>query len=88
MADDVIVEKVFNFICGSGGFAELSSLLKDSSPLKGIETEQEKKNWLKTQARGRFVLVKEHSDDLAGVRIDLRKKICKQYLNGGLCPRA
>ena len=88
MADDVIVEKVFNFICGSGGFAELSSLLKDSSPLKNIGTDQDKKNWLKTQARGRFVLVKEHNDDLAGVRIDLRKKICQQYLNRGLCPRA
>ena len=86
MADDVLVEKVFNFICGSGGFAELSFLLKDSSPLKNITTEQEKKNWLKTEARGRFVLVKG-DDEIAGVRIDLRKKICQQYLSSGSCSR-
>ena len=88
MADDVLLEKVFNFICGSGGFAELSSLLKDSSPLKNITTEQEKKNWLKTKARGRFVLVKDDNDEITGVRIDLRKKICQQYLSRGSCPRA
>jgi len=44
MADDVLLEKVFNFICGSGGFAKLSSLLKDSSALKNITAELEKKN--------------------------------------------
>ena len=88
MADDVLMEKVFNFICGSGGFAELSFLLKDSSPLKSITTELEKKNWLKTQGRGRFVLVKDIDDEIAGVRIDLRKKICQQYLYRGLCSRA
>jgi len=59
----------------------------DSSPLKIITTELEKKNWLKTKARGRFVLVKDDSDEIAGVRIDLRKKICQQYLGKGSCPR-
>jgi len=44
MADDVLLEKVFNFVCSSGGFTELSFLLKDSSPLKNITTELEKKN--------------------------------------------
>ena len=87
MADDVLLEKVFNFICGSGGFVELSFLLKDSSPLKNITAELEKKNWLKTKARGRFVLVKDDNDEITGVRIDLRKKICQQYLNRGSCPR-
>ena len=87
MADDVLLEEVFNFICGSGGFTELSFLLKDSSPLKNITTELEKKNWLKTKARGRFVLVKDDNDEITGVRIDLRKKICQQYLSGGSCPR-
>ena len=87
MADDVLMERVFNFICGSGGFVELSFLLKDSSPLKNITTELEKKNWLKTKARGRFVLVKDDNDEIAGVRIDLRKKICQQYLSRGSCPR-
>ena len=87
MADDVLAEKVFNFTCGSGGFAELSFLLKDSSPLKNITTEQEKKNWLKTTARGRLVLMKDDNDEIVGVRIDLRKKICQQYLSSG-CPRA
>ena len=87
MADDVLLEKVFNFVCGSGGFVELSFLLKDSSPLKNITTELEKKNWLKTKARGRFVLVKDDNDEIAGVRIDLRKKICQQYLSSGSCPR-
>ena len=31
--DNVLVEKVFNFICGSGGFVDLSVDLKHSSPL-------------------------------------------------------
>ena len=87
MADDVLLEKVFNFICGSGGFAELSFLLKDSSPLKNITTEVEKKNWLKTKARGRFVLVKDENDEITGARADLRKKICQQYVSKGSCPR-
>jgi len=87
MADDVLLEKVFNFICGSGSFAELSFLLKASSPLKNITTELEKKNWLKTKARGRFVLVKDDNDEIAGVPIYLRKKICQQYLSRGSCPR-
>ena len=88
MADDVLVEKVFNFICGSGGFAELSLLLKDSSPLRNIKSKLEAKNWLINHARGRFVVMKDSNDEVTGIRIDLKKKICQQYIKSGSCRRA
>ena len=84
---DCLDDKVFNYICGNGGFVELSVLLERSSPLGSRKTKEEGKNWLKTQARGRFVFVKDHDDEIAGVRVDLRKKICQQYLERGLCRR-
>jgi len=31
--------------------------------------------------------VKDDNDEIAGVRIDLRKKICRQYLGRGSCPQ-
>ena len=77
-----------SFICGSGGFAQSSSLLKDSLPLKNIKTETKEKNWLKTQARGRVVLVRDRNDDLALVRIDLQKKISHHNLTRVPCPYA
>ena len=88
MADDVLVEKVFNFICGSGGFVELSLLLRDSSPLKNIKSNLEAKNWLVNHAGGRFVVMKDSNDEVTGIRIDLKKKICQQYIKSGLCRRA
>ena len=77
-----------SFICGSGGFTESSSLLKDSLPLKNIKMETKEKNWLKTQARGRVVLVRDRNDDLALVRIDLQKKISYHNLTRVPCPYA
>ena len=88
MADDLLVEKVFNFICESGGYADFSLLLRDSSPLKNTKTKLEAKNWLMTQARGLFVLMKDMNDVVIGVRIELKKKICQQYLESGSCRRA
>ena len=86
MADDVLVEKVFNFICGSGGFVELSVLLKRSSPLGSRKSELEARNWLKIQGDRPFVVMSDGKID--GVRIRLKKKICQQYLQRGSCRRA
>ena len=86
MADDVLVEKIFNFICGSGGFVELSVLLKHSSPLGSRKSELEARNWLKIQGDRPFVVMSDGK--IAGVRIRLKKKICQQYLQKGSCRRA
>ena len=88
MAADVLVEDVFNFICGSGGFVELSVLLKQSSPLGSRKSKVEAKNWLTSQDDPRLVVVKDFNGDVAGVRIDLRTKICRQYHDKGSCRSA
>ena len=88
MADDVLAEKVFNYICGSGGFVELSVLLKQSSPLGSRKSELEAKTWLMSLADKRLVVVKDFNDEIAGVRIDLRRKICRQYREKGSCRSA
>ena len=85
MTDDVLVKKVFNYICGSGGFVELTALLGDSSPLKCIESKRECKNWLNRQGGGLFVVMT--NGDLEGVRVQLKTKICKRYFAGESCPR-
>ena len=84
--DDVLVEKVFNFICRSGGFVDLSALLKHSSPLGSRKSELEARNWLKIQGDRPFVVMSDGKID--GVRIRLKKKICQQYLEKGSCRRA
>ena len=88
MADDVLAEKVFNYICGSGGFVQLSVLLKQSSPLGSRKSEFEAKTWLVSQADKRLVVLKDFNGEIAGVRIDLRRKICRQYHNKGSCRSA
>ena len=88
MADDVLAEKVFNYICGSGGFVELSVLLKQSSPLRSKKSELEAKIWLMSQADKRLIVVKDFNGEIAGVRIDLRRKICRQYHEKGSCRSA
>ena len=88
MADDVLAEKVFNYICGSGGFVELSVLLKQSSPLGSRKSELEAKTWLMSQTDRRLVVVKDFNGEIAGVRVDLRRKICRQYHEKGSCRSA
>ena len=88
MADDALVPKLFNYICESGGFVELADLLKPSSPLGSRESKLEAKEWLKIQGpKVGFVVVKDHDDEIIGVRIDLKKKICHQYAVKGSCQR-
>ena len=88
MAADVLVEEVFNFICGNGGFVELSVLLNPSSPLGSTKSKVEAKNWLTSQDDPRLVVVKDFNGEIAGVRIDLRRKICRQYHDKGSCRSA
>ncbi|KAJ7337277.1 Poly (ADP-ribose) polymerase [Desmophyllum pertusum] len=89
MAEDVLVAKLFNYICGSGGFVELAVLLKPSSPLGSRKTKLEAKKWLRTQGpQSGFVCVTDQNDEITGVRVDLRSKICQQYVVKGFCRRA
>ena len=77
------MERLFNFICGSGGFVELCVLLRQSSPLGGRKSEEEAKVWLKNQRK--FGLVKDRCGNITGVRVDFRKKLCQQYVSKGSC---
>ena len=83
MVDYVLEERLFNFICGSGGFVELSVLLKQSSPLGCRKSEGEAIVWLKNQRK--FGLVKDRGGSIIGVRINFRKKLCQQYVSKGSC---
>ncbi len=87
MEGDILLENFFNFVCENGGFVKFPFLVKHSSPLASLETGQEAKEWLKPQAGFAFVKV-DQNDEIAGVRIDLRKKMCQQYVVKGSCRRA
>ena len=86
MEDYALLEKVFDKICGSGGFVELSVLLKHPLPLASIETKLQAQTWLESQD-GRFVLIRDHNGEVTGVRVDLKKRICQEYLDQGSCRR-
>ena len=83
MADDVLEKRLFHFICRSGGFAKLSDLLGQSSPLRSRKSAEEAEIWLKTQRK--FGLVKDRDGNITGVRVDFRKKLCQQYVSKGSC---
>ena len=85
MEEGTLLEKVFNKICDSGGFVELSELLKHPLPLASIATKLQAQTWLESQG-GRFILIQDHNREVTGVRVDLKKKICQQYLDKG-CSR-
>ena len=79
--DDGLFQKVHNFICGSGGFVELPVLFRRPVPLGTRKSAGESKKWLSN--RSEFVFVKDHNGEEKGVRINLRKKICQQYVVKG-----
>ena len=88
MADDHVLQtKLFNFICGSGGFVDLTVLLKSSSPLGSRKSEESAKKWLESRQgpRAGFACVKDQNDEIVGVRVDLRKKVCYRYATKGIC---
>ena len=88
MADDHVLQtKLFNFICGSGGFVDLTVLLKSSSPLGSRKSEESAKKWLESRqgSRAGFACVKDQNGEIVGVRVDLRKKICYRYATKGIC---
>ena len=76
--DDVLFQKVHNFIRGSGGFVELSGSFQVFCPAGSRKSASESRlKWLKS--RTEFVFVNDHNGEEKGVRINLRKKICQQY---------
>lgn len=85
MADDILQEKLFNFLCGSGGFVDLSVLLSRSSPLGSRKSANEAVIWLENQRT--FALVKDGKGKVLGVQVDLKKKLCQQYISTGYCKK-
>ena len=83
--DDGLFQKVHNFICGSGGFVELPVLFRRPAPLGSRKSAPESRKWLNN--RSEFAFVKDHNGEDKGVRINLRKKICQQYVVKGSCRR-
>ena len=83
--EDVLFQKVHNFICGSGGFVELPVLFRRPAPLGSRKSAPESRKWLKN--RSEFVFVKDHNGEEKGVRINLRKKMCQHYVVKGSCRR-
>ena len=69
--------QLFNYISGIGDDTE--------DVLANEQTKFEVKNWLKTHADRLVVLYKDQDGNPTGGRIDLRRKICSQYLDTGFC---
>lgn len=89
---EVSAVKVFNYICGTGGVAELSHLLKHPSPLAKKTTADDVILWYDNQKKldpeYGLVLVKNQRGGVIGIRIDLKKQICLKYATTGLCRSA
>ena len=85
--DDVLQAKLLSFICGNGGFVDLTVLLKSSSPLGSRKSEESAKKWLESRQgpRAGFACVKDKNCEIVGVRVDLGKKICHRYATKGVC---
>ena len=85
--DDVLQAKLLSFICGNGGFVDLTVLLKSSSPLGSRKSEESAKKWLESRQgpRAGFACVKDKNGEIVGVRVDLGKKICHRYATKGVC---
>ena len=88
MAEDALAAKLFNYICKSGGFVEFAVLFEPSAPFGKRKSMPEAKEWLTTrQSKAGFVCVEEQNEEITGVRIDLKTKICHQYTVNGSCRR-
>lgn len=89
---DVSAVKVYNYICGNGGFAEFSQLLKPPSPLSKKPDEDSVRYWFKIQKlSGSFdsdhalaITTNQHGRGI-GIRIDLKKQMCLRYTTTGAC---
>lgn len=86
---DPLPDKVFNFICGKGGFASLSDLLQHPSPLARKFSEPDAKIWLQVEAQpeqgprvSRIILLESQDGDIIGARVNSRRKICLNYSKG------
>lgn len=89
---DVSAAKVFNYICGLGGFAEFSQLLKQPSPLAKKTNVSSVVLWFeKEKALGSFdsahslVFTKNRNGIIFGIRIDLKKQMCLKYCTPDSC---
>lgn len=86
---DVSAVKVFNYICGSGGVAELSHLLRHPSPLAKKTTAYEVILWFEIQKKSDpengLVLIKNQHGKVIGIRIDLKKQLCLKYTTTESC---
>ena len=89
---NVSAAKVFNYICGIGGFAEFSKLLTHPSPLAKRGNASSVVFWFQEEdMSGSFdgthplILATNKYGSVFGIRINLKKKICLKYSSTGLC---
>ncbi|XP_068694769.1 protein mono-ADP-ribosyltransferase PARP12-like [Montipora foliosa] len=86
---DVSVVKVFNYICGLGGFAHLSQLLQQPSPLAKKDNASSVISWYKTAKKsGSFtvnglLLATSENGNASGIRINLKQRLCLKYSSSG-----
>ena len=89
---EVSAVKVFNYICGTGGVAELSHLLKHPSPLAKKTTTYEIILWFETQKKldpeNGLAVIKNQHGKVVGIRIDLKKQMCLKYVTTDSCKSA
>lgn len=82
---DCLPKKVFNYLCNQGGFVTLTDLLQKNSPL-GKKSCEDAILWLQAQSNSGqntfFNLLKDGRDEVFGVQLLLRKKLCLQYSKG------
>ncbi|XP_068723460.1 uncharacterized protein [Montipora capricornis] len=90
---DVSVAKVFNYICGRGGFAYFSQLLHPPSPLAKKYNASSVIWWYETAKKsGSFdsgvnglLLATGENGNGYGIRINLKKRMCLNYSLSGSC---
>ena len=92
---NVSAVKVFNYICGLGGFAEFSQLLKHASPLAKKSSVSSVVLWFEIEKKSgsfdsehRLVMTTNQYGRGFGIRIDLKKQMCLKYTTTETCKAA
>ena len=92
---DVSAVKVYNYICGMGGFAEFSQLLRPPSPLAKKSDANLVMLWFQTEKKsGSFdsdhhlLMTTNQNGQGFGIRVDLKKQMCLKYATTDSCKSA
>ncbi|XP_015779743.1 PREDICTED: uncharacterized protein LOC107357618 [Acropora digitifera] len=91
--DVATVNKVFNYVCSLGGFAEITQLSTFPSPLAKKCSESSVISWYESEKKaGSFdsvskglLLTTDERGNVVGIRINLKKRLCLYYVLKGSC---